>query len=126
MIVNKIVITGKLKHITDNGLKIRTQCTAVLTVNDGEQDFDMEVQCTDYELAKFMVYSTQIGDELTVVGILTGINKIYALSVITTEDKVCPSYDKHIALIQRDKILKMDYDLENNLEPVIDPEGIWL
>ena len=127
MSANKIVISGRLKQITDNGLEIKIQCDFTLTVSDGENELDMSVHCSNSELSKHMVHSTETGDELTVIGLLTGTDKIYALAVVTADNEVYPTmYGKDYALNQIDNIIRLNKEYRPRTNAEIDPEGVWL
>ena len=69
MSANKIVISGRLKQITDNGLEIKIRCDFTLTVSDGENELDMSVHCSNSELSKHMVYSTETASTGRAVGV---------------------------------------------------------
>ena len=120
MSANKIVISGRLKQITDNGLEIKIRCDFTLTVSDGENELDMSVHCSNSELSKHMVHSTETSDELTVIGLLTGTDKIYALAVYP---KI---YGKDYALSQIDNIIRLNKEYRPGTNAEIDPEGVWL
>ena len=87
----------------------------------------MSVHCSNSELSKHMVHSTETSDELTVIGLLTGTDKIYALAVVTADNEVYPTmYGKDYALNQIDNIIRLNKEYRPRTNAEIDPEGVWL
>ena len=79
MSANKIVISGRLKQITDNGLEIKIRCDFTLTVSDGENELTDKIYALAVVTADNEVYPTMYGKDyaLNQIDNIIRLNKEY-------------------------------------------------